>query len=40
VYSTPTNLYVQYQGYNTIVYIESYNFVKVTNGQANVVFTT
>ena len=40
VYSTPTNLYVQFQGYNTIVYIESYNFVKVTNGQANVVFTT
>jgi hypothetical protein len=40
VYSAPTNLYVQFQGYNTIVYIESYNFVKVTNGQANVVFTT
>jgi len=40
VYSTPTNLYVQFQGYNTNVYIESYNFVKVMNGQANVVFTT
>ena len=40
VYSTPTNLYVQYQGYNSTIYIESYNFVKVMNGQANVVFTT
>jgi hypothetical protein len=40
VYSSPTNTYVQFQGYNTIVYIESYNFMKVTNGQANVVFTT
>jgi len=40
VYSAPTNTYVQFQGYNTIVYIESYNFLKVTNGQANVVFTT
>jgi len=40
VYSAPTNLYVQYQGYNTTMYIESYNFVKVTGGQANVVFST
>jgi hypothetical protein len=40
VYSAPTNLNVQFQGYNTIVYIESYNFLKVTNGQANVVFNT
>jgi len=40
LYSTPTNLDQQYQGYNSMVYIESYNFLKVTNGQANVVFTT
>jgi hypothetical protein len=40
VYSAPSNLNVQFQGYNTIVYIESYNFLKVTNGQANVVFNT
>ena len=40
LYSSPTNLDLQYQGYNSTVYIESYNFLKVTNGQANVVFTT
>ena len=40
LYSSPTNLDIQYQGYNSMVYIESYNFLKVTNGQANVVFTT
>ena len=40
LYSTPTNLDLQFQGYNSTVYIESYNFLKVTNGQANVVFTT
>ena len=40
LYSSPTNLDLQFQGYNSIVYIESYNFLKVTNGQANVVFTT
>jgi hypothetical protein len=40
LYSAPTNLYVQFQGYNTTIYIESYNFLKVTNGQANVVFST
>lgn len=40
LYSTPTNLDLQYQGYNSTVYVESYNFLKVTNGQANVVFTT
>jgi hypothetical protein len=31
---------VQFQGYNSVIYIESYNFVKVMNGQANVVFST
>jgi hypothetical protein len=40
LYSSPTNLDIQFQGYNSMVYIESYNFLKVTNGQANVVFTT
>jgi len=40
LYSSPTNLDIQFQGYNSTVYIESYNFLKVTNGQANVVFTT
>jgi hypothetical protein len=40
IYSAPTNLYVQFQGYNSVIYIESYNFVKVMNGQANVVFST
>jgi hypothetical protein len=40
LYSSPTNLDQQYQGYNSMVYVESYNFLKVTNGQANVVFTT
>lgn len=40
LYSSPTNLDIQYQGYNSTVYVESYNFLKVTNGQANVVFTT
>lgn len=40
IYPKPTNLDIQYEGYNTIVYIESYNFLKVTNGQANLVFNT
>jgi hypothetical protein len=40
IYSAPSNLYVQFQGYNSVIYIESYNFVKVMNGQANVVFST
>ena len=40
LYSSPTNLDIQFQGYNSTIYIESYNFLKVTNGQANVVFTT
>ena len=40
LYSAPTNLDLQYQGYNSTVYIESYNFLKVTNGQANIAFTT
>jgi Major capsid protein N-terminus/Large eukaryotic DNA virus major capsid protein len=40
IYPQPTNLDIQYGGYLTTVYIESYNFLKVTNGQANVVFNT
>lgn len=40
LYSSPTNLDIQFQGYNSMIYVESYNFLKVTNGQANVVFTT
>jgi hypothetical protein len=40
VYSTPTNVQIQYNGYSSMIYIESYNFLKVTNGQANLVFTT
>jgi len=40
IYPQPTNLNIQYEGYNTTIYIESYNFLKVTNGQANVVFNT
>lgn len=40
IYPQPTNLNIQYEGYNTTIYIESYNFLKVTNGQANIVFNT
>lgn len=40
LYSSPTNLDIQFQGYNSTVYVEAYNFLKVTNGQANIVFTT
>jgi Major capsid protein N-terminus/Large eukaryotic DNA virus major capsid protein len=40
IYPQPTNLSVQYGGYLTTIYIESYNFLKVTNGQANIVFNT
>jgi hypothetical protein len=40
VYPSPTNLQIQYNGYSSMVYIESYNFLKVTNGQANLVFNT
>ena len=40
VYPSPTNLQIQYNGYSSTVYIESYNFLKVTNGQANLVFNT
>ena len=40
VYPSPTNLQVQYSGYSSMIYIESYNFLKVTNGQANLVFNT
>jgi hypothetical protein len=40
IYPKPTNLNIQYEGYNATIYIESYNFLKVTNGQANIVFNT
>lgn len=40
VYPSPTNLQIQYDGYSSMIYVESYNFLKVTNGQANLVFTT
>jgi hypothetical protein len=40
VYPSPTNLQIQYNGYASIIYVESYNFLKVTNGQANLVFNT
>jgi hypothetical protein len=40
VYPSPTNVQIQYNGYSSIIYIESYNFLKVTNGQANLVFNT
>jgi len=40
VYPSPTNLQIQYNGYSSIIYVESYNFLKVTNGQANLVFNT
>jgi hypothetical protein len=40
IYPPPTNLGLQYGGYNSIIYIEAYNFLKVTNGQANLVFNT
>jgi hypothetical protein len=36
--STQFNL--QYGAYSSTVYIESYNFLKVTNGQGNLVFST
>jgi hypothetical protein len=40
IYPSPTNLQIQYNGYSSMIYIESYNFLKVTNGQANLVFST
>jgi len=40
VYPSPTNVQIQYNGYSSMIYIESYNFLKVTNGQANLVFNT
>ena len=40
VYPSPTNVQIQYNGYSAMIYIESYNFLKVTNGQANLVFNT
>ena len=36
--STQFNL--QYGAYSSMIYIESYNFLKVTNGQGNLVFST
>jgi hypothetical protein len=35
-----TNVTLQYGAYSSIIYIESYNFLKVTNGQGNLVFST
>lgn len=40
IYPKQTTTPIQFGGYNSVVYIESYNFLKVTNGQANLVFTT
>jgi hypothetical protein len=40
IYPSPTNVQIQYNGYSAMIYIESYNFLKVTNGQANLVFNT
>ena len=40
VYPSPTNVQIQYNGYSAMIYIESYNFLMVTNGQANLVFNT
>jgi hypothetical protein len=31
---------LQYGAYSSMIYIESYNFLKVTNGQGNLVFST
>jgi hypothetical protein len=39
LYSAPTTNGMPFQ-YNGIVYVESYNFLKVTGGTANVVFST
>jgi hypothetical protein len=35
-----TNTILQYGAYSSMIYIESYNFLKVTNGQGNLVFST
>lgn len=40
IYPSPTNQSLQYGAYNSTIYVESYNFLKVTNGQANLVFNT
>jgi hypothetical protein len=34
-----TNIVLQYGAYSSMIYIESYNFLKVTNGQGNLVFS-
>jgi hypothetical protein len=39
IYSAPTNNGMAFQ-YNGIIYVESYNFLKVTGGTANVIFST
>ena len=39
LYSAPTTNGMQFQ-YNGIIYVESYNFLKVTGGTANVIFST
>ena len=39
VYSPPTNNAMIFQ-YNGVIYVESYNFLKVTSGTANLVFST
>ena len=40
LYPTPTNRSLQFGAYTSVVYVESYNFLKVTNGIANLVFNT
>jgi hypothetical protein len=35
-----TQFNFQYGAYSSTIYIESYNFLKVTNGQGNLVFST
>jgi len=35
-----TQFNVQYGAYSATIYVESYNFLKVTNGQGNLVFST
>lgn len=39
LYSAPTTNGMQFQ-YNGMIYVESYNFLKVTGGTANVIFST
>jgi len=40
LYPVPTNRSIQFGAYTSMVYVESYNFLKVTNGIANLVFNT